>query len=229
MRNLQLKHHRDWDRDGVIRIENDKTLKRYHELNEEAYNVKLEEFDCFFAFNQKQLEEGLQRIGKTKSEIYKYGSGLFGTHEGFEAYMDFLDKKDEKIKKECDPQEIYFDEWNNHECMFNGKGDTPAIDIVIRIFGSEVVPTLKRYNWLYTYEQLLIRDTEEPIKGLTFNDGQTPPYVWFSDMDGKAYCHYDCALHPVYLNGKQFEADSKTKWGMSAYYKDNKLYKWHKQ
>jgi len=232
MRNENLKHHRDWDRDGVIRMENVQTLKRYHQLNEEAYNVNLADFDCFWAYDQKQFDEGLARIGKPKDKIYRYGNGLFGTHDGFMRYMDYLDKKNERIKEECDPQEVYFDEFNNHECMLDWDGDTAAIELMMDIFGDEVAKSLKRYNMKYSYEQLMLRKTEVNITGLWFDTEEAvPPYMWFSDTDGKAYCHYENALRPVYNaldNDKQFVAKDKSWWGMSATYKDGKLCKWHK-
>ena len=232
MKNDQLKHNRDWNCDGAIQMENVMTLKRYHEIKEETYNVNLANYDCFFAFNREQLEEGLKRIGKTKDQIYKYGNGLFGTHDGFTRYMNYLERADERIKNECDPQEVYFYEFNNHECMIAYEGDTAAIELVMNIFGDEIAQTLTRYNKKYSYEQLMLRKTEVNITGLWFDtEDAVPPYMWFSDTDGKAYCHYDNALRPVYnaLDGdKQFVAKDKSWWGMSATYKNGKLCKWHK-
>lgn len=212
-------------------MENVQTLKRYHEINEEAYHVNLADFDCFWAYDQKQFDEGLARIGKPKDQIYRYGNGLFGTHDGFMRYMDYLDKKNERIKEECDPQEVYFDEFNNHECMLDWEGDTAAIELVADIFGDEIAQTVKRYNKKYSFEQLQLMRTEEKVVGLWYDDGNdaiTPDNIWFSDTDGKAYTHADNALHPVYLVDQQYVADTKAKWGMSAYYKDFKLYRWHK-
>jgi len=229
MRNEQLKHYRDWDRDGAIRMENEQTLKLYHQLNEEAYHVNLADFECFSAYDRKQLDDGLKRISKTIDQVYKYGGGLFGTHDGFTRCLDYLEKKNERIKNECDPQEVYFDEFNNHECMFNYDGDTPAIDIIIEIFGVDVAKTIKRYNTLYTFEQLAKREDWEHVAGLTYNGGQTPDHVWFSNVDGKAYTSADCTLYPVYLCDKQYQSDSKIKWGMTALYKNSRLYKWHKE
>ena len=232
MKNDQLKHNRDWNCDGAIQMENVMTLKRYHEIKEETYNVNLANYDCFFAFNREQLEEGLKRIGKTKDQIYKYGNGLFGTHDGFTRYMNYLERADERIKNECDPQEVYFYEFNNHECMIAYEGDTAAIELVMNIFGDEIAQTLTRYNKKYSYEQLMLRKTEVNITGLWFDtEDAVPPYMWFSDTDGKAYCHYNNALRPVYNaldDDKQFVAKDKSWWGMSATYKDGKLCKWHK-
>ena len=232
MKNDQLKHNRDWNCDGAIQMENVMTLKRYHEIKEETYNVNLANYDCFFAFNREQLEEGLKRIGKTKDQIYKYGNGLFGTHDGFTRYMNYLERADERIKNECDPQEVYFYEFNNHECMIAYEGDTAAIELVMNIFGDEIAQTLTRYNKKYSYEQLMLRKTEVNITGLWFDtEDAVPPYMWFSDTDGKAYCHYNNAQRPVYNaldDDKQFVAKDKSWWGMSATYKDGKLCKWHK-
>jgi len=232
MRNENLKHHRDWDCDGSIRMENAQTIKLYDQIQQEIYNVKLGEFEFFYAFDKKQFEEGLARIGKTKDQVRHFGGGLIGTKDGFKRYLDFLDKATERIAKECDPQEVYFDEFNNHECMIAYEGDTAAIELVMNIFGDEISQTLTRYNKKYSYEQLMLRKTEVNITGLWFDtEDAVPPYVWFSDTDGKAYCHYDNALRPVYNaldDNKQFVAKDKSWWGMSATYKDGKLCKWHK-
>lgn len=232
MRNENLKHHRDWKHDGAIRMENALTIKLYDQINEEAYNINLEKYECFFAIDNKQLEEGLTRIGKTKEEVSHFGSLLFGTKEGFEKYMDFLEKQNERIAYGCDPQEVYFYEFNNHECMLDYEGDTAAIELVMDIFGDKIAQTLTRYNKKYSYEQLILRKTEVNITGLWFDtEDAVPPYIWFSDTDGKAYCHYDNALRPVYNaldDNKQFVAKDKSWWGMSATYKNGKLCKWHK-
>lgn len=228
MRNENLKHHRDWDCDGAIRMENAQTIKLYDQIQQETNNVILEEYECFYAFDNKQLEEGLARIGKTKEEVCHFGGGLIGTKEGFERYLDFLEKATERIAKECDPQEVYFDEFNNHECMIAYEGDTAAIELVMNIFGDEIAQTLTRYNKKYSYEQLMLRKTDVKIAGLSFNGGEVPPYVWFSDVNGKAYCHYNNALYPVYKDDEQFAVADKAMWGMSATYKDGKLCKWHK-
>ncbi len=229
MKNENLKHHRDWDCDGAIRMENAQTIKLYDQIQQETYNVNLEGYECFYAFDKKQLDEGLARIGKTKDQVRHFGGGLIGTKEGFERYLDFLDKATERIAKECDPQEVYFDEFNNHECMIAYEGDTAAIELVMNIFGDEIAQTLTRYNKKYSYEQLMLRKTDVKIEGLWFDEEPTiPPYVWFSDVNGKAYCHYNNALYPVYKDDEQFAVADKAMWGMSATYKDGKLCQWHK-
>lgn len=229
MRNENLKHHRDWEHDGAIFMENAQTIKLYDQIHQETYNVSLENYDCFYAFDGKQLDEGLKRIGKTKDQVRNFGGGLIGTKEGLTRYLEFLDKQNERIANECDPQEVYFDEFNNHECMIAYEGDTAAIELVMDIFGNEIAKSLTRYNKLYSYEQLILRQTDIKIEGLWFDaEPAIPPYVWFSDVNGKAYCHYNNALHPVYKGDTQFAVADKSMWGMSATYKDGKLYKWHK-
>lgn len=229
MRNENLKHHRDWEHDGTIFMENAQTIKLYNQIRQETYNVSLENYDCFYAFDGKQLDEGLTRIGKTKDQVRNFGGGLIGTKEGFTRYLEYLNKQNERIANECDPQEVYFDEFNDHECMIAYEGDTAAIELVMDIFGNEIAKSLIRYNKLYSYEQLILRQTDLKIEGLWFDaEPAIPPYVWFSDINGKAYCHYNNALHPVYKGDNQFAVADKAMWGMSATYKDGKLFKWHK-
>ena len=229
MKNENLKHHRDWDCDGAIRMENAQTIKLYDQIHQETYNISLENYDCFYAFDGKQLDEGLTRIHKTKDQVRNFGGGLIGTKEGVTRYLEFLEKQNERIANECDPQEVYFDEFNNHECMIAYEGDTAAIELVMSIFGNEIAKSLTRYNELYSYEQLILRQAHIKIEGLWFDaEPAIPPYIWFSDVNGKAYCHYNNALLPVYKGDKQFAVADKVMWGMSATYKDGKLYKWHK-
>ena len=54
--------------------------------------------------------------------------------------------REKQIPTECDPQEVYFYEYNNHECMFAWDGDKEAVEIIIRHWGKDVAKSLKRYN-----------------------------------------------------------------------------------
>lgn len=69
--------------------------------------------------------------------------GLFGTKEGIEKFMGFYDKQTERIAAECDPQEVYNYEFDNHECSYTND-DTEAIKLVCSYFGLERALTVKR-------------------------------------------------------------------------------------
>lgn len=78
------------------------------------------------------------------------------------AIRDLNDKKDygsfdkmkEAVAKECDPQEVYFYEYNNYECMYSD--DDEAIGVIIDIFGVEVAKTIKRYSAGHSIDYILI-------------------------------------------------------------------------
>lgn len=138
-----LQYYRDWDNEGGIVMLNPQTLDKYKELKKGE--AKLE--GAFFAFGKTQFEEGYSKLVNegyiTEGEkIYHAGAGLYGTKEGLDKVFDYYKNKEKRIKEECDPQEVYFYEYNNHECMFTS--DEDAIKEVKRIFGKDVVKKIKR-------------------------------------------------------------------------------------
>ena len=56
----------------------------------------------------------------------------------------FYDDSRAAIPKECDPQEVYFYEYNNHECMIAWDGDKEAYDLIVGYWGEEVAKTIER-------------------------------------------------------------------------------------
>lgn len=156
---------RDWECEGALRIEGGaKTLKRYRELHESTWNLPVHEWGIFFAFSDKQFLEGKAKAKiKEGEKIYNYGSGVFGTHEGMKRYMAELEAVNDKIKAECDPQEVYVEEYNNHECMLDWDGDDRAIELIIDLFGVEVAKTVKRFSVHHTVDEI-IQEQEERYK-----------------------------------------------------------------
>ena len=101
-----------------------------------------------FAFSNEQYEEERKRLVskgflKEDDELFSGPGGSIGTKEGFHAFVHFADEKDAKIAKECDPQEVYIYEWENHECMYGD--EWRAFAIVERIFGKERASKIKRF------------------------------------------------------------------------------------
>lgn len=137
--------YRDWDNDGAIYMRNAQTTTRYCGIIRERFHFV--EHGLFFAFNKedfdKQYKQMLESgIIKKEDKIYYDNYGLFGIVNGFEACGRFIDDKNARIAKECDPQEVYFYEWNNHECMY--ADDSDAFAVVCKLFGNERANEIKR-------------------------------------------------------------------------------------
>ena len=133
---------RDWNRDGFLVISDAKTLDRYEELEKQKHEVSDKEI--FFAFSDEQLQEGLKKSGLSSEQIYHFGAGMFGTIEGHDRLYNKIKAIDENIRKECDPKEVYWYEYNNHESFINWEGDTDAWNKVLHIFGEEICSTIHR-------------------------------------------------------------------------------------
>lgn len=146
--NTTMKITRDWENDGMLNIKDAKTIDRYCELQDEVTNMDFP--DTFWAFSDKQFEEGRARLRKhikAEDKILKVKdiNGVYGTKEGLKNMFKTYENLDERIRKECDPQEVYVYEYNNHECCVSWDGDLPAYAIVERIWGKEVASKIKRY------------------------------------------------------------------------------------
>ncbi len=142
-----LRYHRNWDQEGAIVMENPQTIKRYKELTGE--HPDLAECGAFFAFTEQQFEEGKKSLiekgtYKEGEKLYNGGNGLIGTKEGINKVYRFYDEREERIKRECEPQEVYFMEYNNYECMFGG--DDMAYKVVKELFGSSAARKLRRVS-----------------------------------------------------------------------------------
>lgn len=154
--------YRNWDQEGAICMRNAKTIKRYMELKEESSNIDLNALGIFFAFSDQQYEEGLQDlikrgIIKSDDKIYQLPiSGGFGTKQGYKAMIAEYSKNTDKIRKECDPQEVYFYEYNNHESMLSWDGDSEALRYIFDIWGEEVARGIKRYSAVHDIEEIIL-------------------------------------------------------------------------
>ena len=133
----------DWDNDGFLRITGAETIARYNELRHQQYEIPVKEYGVFFAFSQEQFDEGYKYLVKKGfikdgEKVKRFGNGAFGTLEGMQRWMREAEAIDEKIRKECDPYEVYLDEYNNHECCIDWDGDDGAVRKVLEIYGLEV-------------------------------------------------------------------------------------------
>ena len=80
--------------------------------------------------------------GKT---IKRGHGGLFGTQEGIAKLFADYDAIDAEIAKQCDPQDVYKYEFDNHECLYTCD-DAEAFAIVERIFREERAKTVKNIH-----------------------------------------------------------------------------------
>ena len=99
--------------------------------------------DCFFAFSKSQYAEGIKKFNLEGKKIYSGVGGLYGTKEGIQKLMDFYDANYDQIRATCDPQEVYDDEFINHECSYT-RSDYEAIKITAGYFDEERVRKVKR-------------------------------------------------------------------------------------
>lgn len=106
--------------------------------------------DCFFAFSTEQFNEGVKKHNLEGQKIYRGHGGLYGTSEGINELMSFYDNLNERIGKECDPQEVYDYEFDNHECSITCD-DTEPMKIVMGIFTEEQCLNIKRKNGYLNY------------------------------------------------------------------------------
>ena len=144
-----MTYERNWDWEGAVVMHDAKTIDRYRELRSKHPDGK--DLGFFWAFNLKQFEEGYKMLVerghiKEGDKIFQSSSGLLGTKEGIDGLHNFYHNINQQIKAECDPQEVYFDEYNNHECMIAWDGDEEAIKIIVNIWGKEVAKSLVRFN-----------------------------------------------------------------------------------
>ena len=129
----------------------------YQEIKNEQPILK----DCFFAFGQKQFDEAIEKHNLKDQKIYNGGNGLYGTKEGINELFAFYEGLNERIAKECDPQEVYNYEYDNHECSITCD-DTDVMYIVLGIFTEEQCRKIKRKNGYlnYSIEELLFKMAE---------------------------------------------------------------------
>ena len=135
-----VKAVQDWNNDGVLRITGAKTLKQYYALRQQQRDIPANEYGVFFAYSKAQFDYGYKELVRkgfiNDGDVVKaFGGGAYGTAEGMKRWMDEAIAIDAQIARECDPYEIYLDEYNNHECCIGFDRDEPAVKRVLELFG----------------------------------------------------------------------------------------------
>jgi hypothetical protein len=124
-------------------------MKTYRQIRDQQPVL----FECFFAFDRKQFEEGKKKAGIEDKKIYDGGLGLYGTQEGIQKFMNFIDDNTKEVAETCNPQDVYDYEYDNHECDYIND-DTEAIKIVMSIFGEGKAKKVKRHHAYASIDEL---------------------------------------------------------------------------
>jgi hypothetical protein len=118
---------------------NAKSMNSYSQLK----NIEPKLVDCFFAFSKSQYNEGIIKHNLQDKKIFRADGGLFGTQEGIAKLFADYEEISKKITENCQPQDVYDNEFDNHECSYVGD-DEEAIKIVVSYFGDEKAKEVKR-------------------------------------------------------------------------------------
>lgn len=111
--NNQFTWEPDCSRDGYLVYKNAKTLERYFELKKLCNSFDMKSVGIFFAFSNEQFRKGYEEtkhLRENGEKLYRYAGG-YGSKKAWDAYFAYLDKNNERISKECDPQEVYVYEY----------------------------------------------------------------------------------------------------------------------
>lgn len=149
--------YQDWDNDGALRIYGARTLKNYRKLAYETH-PDCYSYRCFYAYSKEQFLEGCRRINldtEKGEKVVSGGSGLYGIKEGLTRLFNFYEELSKKIAAECDPEEVYYEEYNNYECCIDCDGDKRAIQFIIDTFGEQAARSVKRFRACYSIDEVI--------------------------------------------------------------------------
>lgn len=95
-----------------------------------------------------KYEGAIVMVNAKTIKLYKAINGerfrLCGKKDSIENLQKAYDNLNERVKNECNPQEVYFYEYNNHECQFGWSGDKEPMEIIKSIWGEEIANTIER-------------------------------------------------------------------------------------
>ena len=121
---------------------------------QEIKNQQAPTIDCFFAFSNKQFDEGVKEKNLEGQKILSAGNGLYGTREGIINFLGFYDNLNKRIGENCDPQEIYDYEFANHECGYVGD-DLEAVKLLLNYFKPDQLVNVQRIYAVYSITDIL--------------------------------------------------------------------------
>ena len=175
----ELRYYRDWDNaEGAIVMLNPQTIERYKAIKETHPDA--DAIGVFFAFSDKQFNENRQKLidlgtlaPDAKIKYHPSISGLYGTDESIGNFLAAYDDRAKLIPKECDPQEVYFYEWNNHETMYSWDGDAEA-NISAWKPQCRLLASMPATSTVLSSETTLISSTLNPNPRNNFKRGDFP-------------------------------------------------------
>lgn len=154
----ELQYYRNFKTsEGAIVMKNAQTLSRYWELYNQ--HPSTDGRACWYAFGQDQFDKAVAAkknagLLSDNDKVVAGGAGLYGTCEGIRGLLQFYDERNKVIAAECDPQEVYFTEYNNHECMYAWDGDLGAVQVILDIWGKDVAERLVRFSDCYSVDEI---------------------------------------------------------------------------
>ena len=143
-----LEYFIDWNvTEGGVVMLNPQTIKYYQKAKDTHPDA--DKYGVFFAFSKEQYKKGynhLVELGFIKDGdiVLSTDCGAYGTKESLDAFFDFYLNRDKEIPTKCDPQEIYFYEYNNYESMYAWDGDKEAYQEIVDLWGEDIAKQIKR-------------------------------------------------------------------------------------
>lgn len=109
-------------------------MKRQEYLDlQKRHQQELEEFPIAYAFNDKQLEEALEKLGVTKDEcVTVFGHGDIVKRENAKELVAMLERQREEMLQRIKDDPIFAEaaflyEMDNHEYAINWTGDEDVL------------------------------------------------------------------------------------------------------
>ena len=127
-------------------------MKRQEYLDlQKRHQKELEDFPIAYAFNDKQLEEALAKLGATKEEcVSVFGHGDIVKRTDAKALVKMLEHQTKELREKMRTDkefayEAFLYEMDNHEYAINWSGDDDVLDCLnlnwdmIRKWGLQLV------------------------------------------------------------------------------------------
>jgi hypothetical protein len=110
-------------------------MKRQEYLDfKKRQQKEFEDFPIAYAFNDKQLEEALEKLGATKDEcVSVFGHGDIVKRENAKALIKLLERHTKELREKLKEDEEFAEaaflyEMDNHEYAINFDGDADVLD-----------------------------------------------------------------------------------------------------